>query len=240
MRDLTRTTESDAGQQELAALPIVVLRGFASKSDSTKHEILWETLADWAAVLVENQVAHVVFVSDSVTVTKSLARALPNKPFNQITLDDASPEASVSWLKARLADFDKTLPESSRGAVARLGGRQTDLEQLVLKVQAGFEVEEAVDDIVARSATEIRKTYFGDDESEAKRLKWTREQAWKILVGLTKNDEVSRRHVCFVRAKTETNQLILVSWLDSSNTQMCSSLLSNQTRLHCERSRMQR
>lgn len=190
VRDLTRSTDQEAGQ-ELAALPIVVLRGFASKSDSTKHEVLWETLADWAAVLVENQVAHVLFVSDSITVTKKLSRALPNKPFNQITLDDASPEASVSWLRARLADFDKTLPDSSRAAVSRLGGRQTDLEQLVAKVQAGFEVEEAVDDIVARSATEIRKTYFGDDEAESKGLKWTREQAWKILVGLTQQDEVS-------------------------------------------------
>ena len=135
--------------------------------------------------------AHVIFISDSVTVTKPLAAALPNKPFNAIALDDASPEASISWLEAKLSDVDKHLPEESKSSVARLGGRQTDLELLVSKVHAGFGVDEAVDDIVSRSATEIRKTFFGDDEAEAKSLKWTRQQAWRILTGLTKNEEVS-------------------------------------------------
>ena len=36
-------------------LPVVVIRGFAAKGE-TKQEILWEALADWAAVLVENRV----------------------------------------------------------------------------------------------------------------------------------------------------------------------------------------
>lgn len=169
---------------------------FASKGE-TKQTVLWDVLSEWAAVLVENQVAHVIFISDSVTVTKPLAVALPNKPFNAIALDDASPEASISWLEAKLAEFGKALPvgpqgEASRREVSRLGGRQTDLELLVSKVHAGFEVDEAVEDIVGRSATEIRKTFFGDDETEAKGMKWTRQQAWRILKGLTEKDEVSR------------------------------------------------
>lgn len=36
-------------------LPIVVIQGFAAKGEA-KQEIMWEVLADWAAVLVENQV----------------------------------------------------------------------------------------------------------------------------------------------------------------------------------------
>lgn len=165
---------------------------FAAKGES-KQTVLWDVLSEWAAVLVENQVAHVVFVSDSVTVTKPLAAALPNKPFNAVALDDASPEASINWLEAKLTEFGKDLPEVSKSSVARLGGRQTDLELLVSKIHSGFGVEEAVDDIVTRSATEIRKTYFGDDESEAKSLRWTRQQAWRILTGLTKDEEVRSR-----------------------------------------------
>jgi hypothetical protein len=36
-------------------LPVVVIRGFSSKGEA-KQEVLWNTLAEWAAVLVENQV----------------------------------------------------------------------------------------------------------------------------------------------------------------------------------------
>lgn len=60
------------------------------------------------------------------------------------------------------------------------------------KIRAGLGPEEAVDDIVGRSATELRKSYFGDDADEAKKLKWTREQAWALAKGLTKDEEVSR------------------------------------------------
>ncbi|KDE03772.1 hypothetical protein MVLG_05774 [Microbotryum lychnidis-dioicae p1A1 Lamole] len=180
----------------VAALPIVVLKGFAAKGES-KQEVLWDVLADWAALLVENKVAHVVFTSDSVTASKPLSRALPNKPFNVIALNDASPEAAIQFVEAKLAEFEKTLPLDAHEHVWKLGGRQTDLELLVSKIHAGAEPNEAVQDIVSRNATEIRKTFFGDDESEAKGLKWTREQAWKILTGLTGQEELKYADVLF-------------------------------------------
>ncbi|KAM0787058.1 hypothetical protein ACM66B_006321 [Microbotryomycetes sp. NB124-2] len=175
--------------ESVPALPIVVLRGFAAKGES-KHDVLWQVMSEWAAALVENQVAHVIFVSDSATVPKTLARVLPNKPFNLLALEDASHEASINWLSAKLEEIDKKLPAETESSVAKLGGRQTDLELLLQKVHAGFSVDEAVQDIVARNAYEIRKAIFGDDEEEAKGLKWSREQAWKLLVGLTKEDEL--------------------------------------------------
>ncbi|KAK4049700.1 mitochondrial escape protein 2 [Microbotryomycetes sp. JL201] len=175
--------------ESVPALPIVVLRGFAAKGEN-KHDILWQVMSEWAAALVENQVAHVIFVSDSGTVPKALARVLPNKPFNLLALEDASHDASINWLSAKLEEIDKKLPANTESSVAKLGGRQTDLELLLQKVHAGFTVDDAVQDIVARNAYEIRKAIFGDDEEEAKSLKWSREQAWKLLVGLTKEDEL--------------------------------------------------
>lgn len=85
--------------------------------------------------------------------------------------------------------------------MARLGGRQTDLELLIEKVRAGQDVEEATDDIVYRSATEIRKNFFGESEDEAKDLKWKREQAGAIMQGLCEKGEVSHSSclICFAR-----------------------------------------
>ncbi|EGU11742.2 Dynactin [Rhodotorula toruloides ATCC 204091] len=194
---VTAIAENAASGEDLAAnagpaverLPVVVIKGFAAKGEA-KQEVLWDVLSEWAAVLVENQIAHVIFTSDSVTLAKPLARALPSKPFNMISLTDASPEASLQYVSAKLASFDQSLPAEAFPSVARLGGRQTDLELLVQKIRAGQTVDEAVEDLVQRNASEIRKNLFGDDEDEAKGFKWTRDQALALVKGLSEKGEL--------------------------------------------------
>jgi hypothetical protein len=51
-------------------------------------------------------------------------------------------------------------------------------------------VEDAVEDIVNRGVSELRKNAFGDDPDDAKNLPWTREQIWTILKLLAKKKEV--------------------------------------------------
>jgi len=119
--------------EEAAQLPIIVLKSYASKGEA-KNDLLWDVLAEWAAVLVENQVAHVVFMSDSVTISKPLAHALPNSPFHQLRLQDASEESAWNYVETKLAEGDKQLRPEQRSWVAQLGGRQTDLELLVQKM----------------------------------------------------------------------------------------------------------
>ena len=51
--------------------------------------------------------------------------------------------------------------------------------------------EEAVDDIILRGVSELRKNAFGDDAEDAKSLQWTREQAWILMKQLSKQTEVS-------------------------------------------------
>lgn len=178
-----------SGGAPVERLPVVVIKGFAAKGEA-KQEVLWDVLSEWAAVLVENQVAHVIFTSESSTLAKPLARALPSKPFNVISLTDASPDASLQYVAAKLATFEQSLPASAFPAVARLGGRQTDLDLLVQKTRAGQAVDEAVDDIVARNASELRKNLFGDDGDEASKLKWSRAQAWALVKALGDKGEV--------------------------------------------------
>jgi len=53
-------------------IPIVVIDAYMTK-DKESHE-LWDHLAKLAALLVENTVAHVVFVSSNVGIIKHLSR----------------------------------------------------------------------------------------------------------------------------------------------------------------------
>ena len=63
--------------------------------------------------------------------------------------------------------------------------------QLIHKVRSGQSVEEAVEDIISRGTSELRKNAFGDDLEDAKSLAWSREQAWAIMKQLANKPEVS-------------------------------------------------
>ena len=68
---------SEEDMQAIEAMPIVILKGFQSKSGSARREALLEELATWAAALAENQVAHVIVVSDNRENAKQLAKGTP-------------------------------------------------------------------------------------------------------------------------------------------------------------------
>lgn len=61
---------TDKEKDHIASLPVVVLRDFAAKG--SKKDELWSTIADWAAGLVDAQIAQVVIVSENATSSSKL------------------------------------------------------------------------------------------------------------------------------------------------------------------------
>lgn len=70
------------------------------------------------------------------------------------------------------------------------------MELLVQKIRAGLGVEDAVREIVERSAVELRMLMFGGEGkgkekgAEGKR-RWSKEQAWAVASALAGEPEVS-------------------------------------------------
>ncbi|TKY89947.1 hypothetical protein EX895_001245 [Sporisorium graminicola] len=86
--------------------PVVVIKQFHHKG--IKQAILHQVLAEWAAELVTNGIAHVVFVSDNpVGMGKELAKALPNVPFQGIALADAEEDKSRSYVYNKLKEMGR-------------------------------------------------------------------------------------------------------------------------------------
>ncbi|EIM82494.1 exonuclease [Stereum hirsutum FP-91666 SS1] len=170
------------------ALPIVVLKNY----NAGKRDDVLDVLGQWAAGLVDNQIAHVVVLSDNRENSKRLAKALPSKPLNSIALYDADSASALQFVKQRLHEsgIDADFSEKETAYVERLGGRASDLASLIHKVRGGQRVVDAVDDIVRRGVSELRKNAFGDDMEDAKALPWTREQAWAVLKALSGANEV--------------------------------------------------
>ncbi|KAF8589948.1 exonuclease [Ramaria rubella] len=177
--------------QDVGVLPVVVIKNFNSNAKPGKEEIV-NALAEWAADLVADHIAHVIVVSDNRENAKRLAKALPTKPLNAIALADADSASSLSYINKKLeeASVDYNISHEEAQLIERLGGRASDLETIIHKVRAGQDVADAVEDIIQRGVVELRKNAFGDDTEDAKGLLWTRQQAWTVLKLLAQKDKL--------------------------------------------------
>ncbi|KAJ3477560.1 hypothetical protein NLI96_g10383 [Meripilus lineatus] len=179
--------------EAIGSMPVVIIKNFDSKGVGFRREELLNVLAQWAATLAENKIAHVIVISNNRENAKRLAKAFPSpKPLALVTLADADNASALTFVKQRLYDVDLGIKFSKNqtALVERLGGRASDLESLIHKVRSGLTIENAVEDIIIRGASELRKSAFGDDAEDAKGLPWAREQAWFLMKQLSKKPEL--------------------------------------------------
>jgi RNA12 protein len=94
-------------------------------------------LTEWASVICQYRIAHIVFVSDNPAAVRAIGKVLPNKSLETITLSDASPETAMNYVQRRLFKTRTFAPEELKPALAGLGGRLNDLEMLIQKINAG-------------------------------------------------------------------------------------------------------
>ncbi|TFY60118.1 hypothetical protein EVJ58_g5342 [Rhodofomes roseus] len=195
--DVQRRERSAGDVEVIEAMPIVIIKGFESKGGGASKEEMLDVLSRWAASLAQNQVAHVVVVSENRENAKRLTKALPSQPLNVIALSDADSPSALSFVKQKLQDsgVDVTFNKEQVSHIQRLGGRASDLESLTHKVRNGQSVQDAVEDIITRGVSEIRKNAFGEDLEDAKNLPWSREQAWALMKKLSQKPEISYHDV---------------------------------------------
>lgn len=181
------------------ARPVVVIDNFLHKSSEAGADMVYDKLAEWAANLTSQNIAHVIFLTTDVSFSKSLSKALPDRVFRQISLGDCSPEVAKKVVIRHL-DTDVVTPQGEQkltssqlrndldeldGVIQVLGGRLTDLEFLARRIQAGETPGRAVKQIIEQSASEILKMYLLDGEKT-----WTPQQAWTLIKELANNEEL--------------------------------------------------
>ena len=152
-----------------------------------------------AARLTTQNIAHVIFLTNDVSFSKSLSKALPDRVFRQISLSDCSPEVAKKFVITHLdADVDddppprdgseKKLPSQHRTdlheldtCIDLLGGRLTDLEFLARRIKTGETPTKAVHEIIDQSASEILKMYIFNSDDDGSSRRWTADQAWLLI-----------------------------------------------------------
>ncbi|KAK5172506.1 mitochondrial escape protein 2 [Saxophila tyrrhenica] len=191
--------------------PVVVIDNFLHKNSEPGAQMVYDKLAEWAAQLTTSNIAHVVFLTNDISFTKSLSKALPDRVFRQITLADCSPEVAKRYVINHL-DFDaepsktkkdddgneEEVPELTPSqkrqdlseldmVIGQLGGRLTDLEFLARRIKAGETPTKAVKEIIDQSSSEILKMFL---MSGAEDRKWSSQQAWTLIRKLAEKEMI--------------------------------------------------
>jgi len=122
--------------------PIVVIDGYLNNmghGGTGGNNIIFKVLEEWAAFVMEQKIAHIVFISDAPMANKSLLQVLETRPLDLFTLSDSSRENAISFIKEDLGDV-LTLKEYEK-CIDVVGGRLTDLQQLVTRLKSGRSVK---------------------------------------------------------------------------------------------------
>lgn len=183
--------------------PVIVVDNFLHKNE--ENGLVYEKIAEWAASAVQNNVAHVIFLTTDSAYSKPLAKALPDRIFRTVSLGDLAPEVAKKFVLGRLrdqladekmrAEDDNTEKPGSRRpdlaeldeCIDTLGGRLTDLEFLARRLRTGQTPKQAVEDIVNETAIDVVRMFLLGKTSDAEAKKWTPQQAWHLIKSLAQN-----------------------------------------------------
>lgn len=194
---------------------VIVIDNFLHKGD--EKGLVYEKIADWAAALVQSNVAHVVFLTNDTSYSKSLSKSLPDRVFHQVTLGDLSPEAAKLFVVSQLdmekqADPKKGEEGDSKFAAAAdvknredlreldeciesLGGRLTDLQVLARRLRVGQSPKKAVSEIIEQSSADILRMFLLAKNGGAADRKWSIEQAWYLVKELAQKESLKYNEV---------------------------------------------
>ncbi|MCJ1483074.1 mitochondrial escape protein 2 [Schaereria dolodes] len=197
--------DADLGEDEYLEAhperrPIVVIDNFLHKSQEST--VVYDKISEWAASLTTANIAHVIFLTNDVSFSKSLSKALPDRVFRQISLGDCSPEVAKRFVINHLdidgidsIDHLKLTPPQQRedlgeldGCIETLGGRLTDLEFLARRIKTGETPTKAVREIIEQSASEILKMYILDIDRTSRN--WSPQQAWLLIKSLATSENI--------------------------------------------------
>lgn len=186
--------EEDYLQQHPEAKPVIVIDRFEGKADI--NSFVYKELADWAAMLVQMNIAHVIFLTETVSANQRLAEALPNQVFKTMILSDASKTNSRNYVLSELVEH---LNNSKRRAKEEKSDHDSSEEpeeksefdehdpRSVLTDKQIEEIEEALEPLGGRMLdlqAFVRRVKFGEEPKEAldKMVEQASEQITQIFL----------------------------------------------------------
>lgn len=189
---------------------VVVIDSFLLKNEETGF--IYDKLSEWAAALVQANIAHVIFMTSDTSYSKSLSKSLPDRVFRTVALGDLSPDVAKKFVMSHFVqpkssdvrreggdeNAEDSQPEHKQDlreldeVIEVLGGRLTDLEFLARRMKTGQSPRQAVQEIIDQSASEIIKLYLLPNKGDRK---YSTEQAWILIKEIAKKESLRYNEV---------------------------------------------
>ena len=199
--------KEDYLQQHPEVKPVIVIDRFSGSSDI--NGFIYKELADWAAMLVQMNVAHVIFLTENVASDQILSESLPNQVFKILTLSDVSKVNAKNYVLSQLQDKTRNgnnydNKENSSGGLSSkivaeidealdpLGGRMLDLQAFVRRVKLGEDPLKALEKMVEQASEQITQIFLSDKIDGVKSA-----QAWELIEMLSDNPVVLYNDIVF-------------------------------------------
>ncbi|XBW36878.1 hypothetical protein QEN19_002457 [Hanseniaspora menglaensis] len=182
LKNYTSGNEEDYLLQNPHAKPVIVIDRFSSKSEI--NGFVYKELAEWASLLVQMNLAHVVFMTETISTVSLLAQALPNQIFKNMVLSDASPDVARRYV---LKNFDK---EMNLDVIEPLGGRMLDLQAFIRRIKSGESEVEALSKMILQASEQITQMFLSDTTVRGA-------QAFDIIELLAKHEYITLKDLRF-------------------------------------------
>ncbi len=93
--------------------PVIVFDNFLHKDEA--DSVVNSKVGEWAAALVQSNIAHVIFLTNETSYSKPLSKSLPDRVFRHVALGDLSPEVAKNYVLSQLEGLDREDIAGSRG-----------------------------------------------------------------------------------------------------------------------------
>lgn len=181
--DTIHLKEEDYLQQHPEKKPVIVIDRFNDKAEM--NGFVYKELSDWAAMLVQMNIAHVIFLTETVSPNQLLSDSLPNQVFKTLILSDASKESARSYVLASLdhhgpsidddeevkqepIELSESVKKELDDSLEPLGGRMLDLQAFVRRVKSGEKPKEALEKMVEQALEQITQIFLGENVDQVK------------------------------------------------------------------------
>lgn len=189
--------EEDYLQQNPQAKPVIVIDRFqAARKKTQANSFIYKSLAEWAANLVQLNIAHVIFITDDIGSIQELVSSLPTQPLKRVVLSDASEIASNVYVtraleKLKLTETEKDA-ETLRKYTSLLGGRMRDLQMFVRRIKTGDTPQEAFEGLTQQAIEQLSQVFLTSAKVD---YDFNISQAWQIIKLLSKEPEIDYKEV---------------------------------------------
>lgn len=170
--------------------PIIVINRFHGKSANKDNDYIYNMISEWSALLIQGNLAHVIFITSDIGSVLRLNTYLPNNVFKTITLSDASSTSAKLFVMNQLKGKNLVNPDIVEDCVEPLGGRMLDLQAYVRRLNSGESPDVALDEMVTQAAEQVTTFFLNANQEVNPDNTWTTSQVWYLVKKLAKNDTI--------------------------------------------------